>query len=145
MIKDYFKAHVAVYLFLEKQGQILLHLRKNTGFADGYYSLVAGHIDGNETSTNAMIREAKEEAGITIKPQDLKVVHVMHRNGDKEFVDIFFQCSKWKGKITNIEPHKCKHLQFFDKHNLPENTLQYVKSAFLNSQSGIIYSEIGWK
>jgi len=103
MTKERFKTRVAAYLILKKDNQILLHLRNNTGFADGYYSLVAGHLDGNETAIQAIIREAKEEANIILHPNDLKVVHVMHRTKEIEYIDFFIECTKWSGNIKNIE------------------------------------------
>ena len=70
---------VAVHLFLIEDNKILLLRRFNTGYEDGNYSVVAGHIDGGEDVYTAMIREAKEEAGITIEPKNLEAVQVMHR------------------------------------------------------------------
>ncbi|MFC1842255.1 NUDIX domain-containing protein [Candidatus Dependentiae bacterium] len=142
--KERFKACVSSYLILEKDNKVLLHLRQNTGYADGCYSLVAGHIDGNEPASLAMAREAKEEAGIIINPQDLQVMHIMHRISDRENIDIFFHCKKWEGEIKNMEPHKCGELLFADKDNLPKNTLEYVKKAISNTNSKIFYSELGW-
>ena len=75
--KERFTSRVAVYLVLTKNDQVLLTLRQNTGFADGLYSLASGHVDEGETIKHAMIREAKEEIGILIKPDDLKFVHAM--------------------------------------------------------------------
>ena len=43
--------------------EILLHQRKNSGFFDGHYSLVAGHMENGETIHAAAIREAQEEIG----------------------------------------------------------------------------------
>ena len=57
-----FKLVVAVHLILIENGKILLLRRYNTGYEDGNYSLVAGHIDGNESVIQAMQREALEEA-----------------------------------------------------------------------------------
>ncbi|MDO8592281.1 MAG: NUDIX domain-containing protein [bacterium] len=74
-----FKIIPACYLVLIKDGRTLLLRRYNTGYEDGNYSLVAGHLDGEETFRHAMAREAEEEADIILTPDSLRVVHVMHR------------------------------------------------------------------
>ena len=78
-----FTAPVAVHLLLVEDGRILLLKRFNTGYEEGNYSLVAGHIDGGEELKVAMIREAREEAGIEISASDLSVVGLMHVMTDK--------------------------------------------------------------
>lgn len=106
MAKERFKLIPTSHLVLIKDGKILLLRRFNTGWMDGNYSVVAGHLDGGETFIQAMIREANEEAGIQIKPEDLEVIHVVHRNGGtgNERVDVFIKAKKWEGEPKNIEP-----------------------------------------
>ncbi len=59
-----------------------------------------------------MIREAKEEIGIELKPEDSKLVHVMHRKEpSKERVNFFFTASKWVGEPKIMEPQKCDNLR----------------------------------
>jgi ADP-ribose pyrophosphatase YjhB (NUDIX family) len=107
MPKDKFKIIPTVYLVLIKGNKILLSRRHNTGFHDGEYSLPAGHLNGNETIKQAMVREAKEEIRVKIKSEDLKLVHVMHRkDANEERVNFFLIAKKWKGEIKNMEPHK---------------------------------------
>ncbi len=118
-----FTARVAVHLFLIKDGRILLLRRYNTGYEDGNYSIVAGHLDGGEEIKSAMIREAQEEAGIEISPTDREFAGVMHDKTDKEYVSFFLTASQWSGEIINMEPHKCDDLSWFDLDDLPENTI----------------------
>jgi ADP-ribose pyrophosphatase YjhB (NUDIX family) len=142
--KDRFKLIPAVHLFLIKDDKILLLRRFNTGFEDGNYSVVAGHFDGGEAATLAMCREAKEEAGIVIEPQDLKFVHVMHRMSESERIDFFFTAKSWTGEPVNKEPHKCDDLSWFSLKSLPTNLIPYVKHAIDCYTSGIPYSEFEW-
>ena len=139
-----FKLTSAVHLFLIKEDEILLLRRFNTGYEDGNYSVVAGHLDGGEEVKAAMIREAKEEAGINISRQDLDVVHVMHRLSDDERVDFFLRASNWSGTPSNMEPHKCDQLAWYPLNDLPDNTISYVERAINNYQKGIYFDSFGW-
>ncbi len=139
----------ASYLTLIKDNKILLLRRFNTGYEDGNYSMIAGHVDPGETFTQCIIREAEEEAGILLKPEDLKVIHVMHRNSEtavnNERIDVFFIAKKWEGEIENKEPHKCDDLSWFDLDNIPENVIPYIKQAIAGINNKVYYSEYGWQ
>jgi 8-oxo-dGTP diphosphatase len=80
---------VAVHLFFFRDDRVLLLRRFNTGWEDGKYSVPAGHVDVGESVTEATIREAREEVGITLKPEDIEVIHVMHRKAEEERIDFF--------------------------------------------------------
>lgn len=144
-MSERFKIHIAAYLVLEKDGKILFHKRKNSSYYDGFYSLIAGHLDGAETAKQAIIREAQEEAGIVVVPEDLKVAHVSHRfNPHREYIDIYLTTSKWEGEITNIEPHKCDGLDWFPKDQLPENIVPEVKAVLEQISQNNFYSDVGF-
>jgi len=147
MSKERFKIIPAVYLILQKDNQILLLRRYNTGYEDGNYSLPAGHVDGNESFTQAMIREAYEEAGIRLKPEDVEVAHIQHRcceDLSNERVDVFIKAYSWEGELVNKEPYKCDDLSWFDHNNLPENIIPYIRQAIENVLKNNFYSEHGW-
>ena len=140
-----FKIYIAAYLVLKKKNQILLSRRFNTGFSDGDYSLVAGHLDGGETAKQSIIRESKEEANISLKPKDLTVTHIQHRIGpDREYIDIYLSAEKWTGKIKVMEPNKCDDLRWFDLKKLPKNLIPSVKHALKCIEKGEFYGEFGW-
>ena len=140
--KERHKITPASYLVLIKNNKILLQRRFNTGYEDGKYSVVAGHVDKGETFTKAIIREVKEEAGITLQAEDLSVVHVMNRNiKDNERIDIFFITEKWTGNIENKEPNKCDDLSWFDLNNMPDNVIPYIQKAINCIKKKVVYSE----
>lgn len=140
-----FKLVVAVHLILIQNNQILLLRRYNTGYEDGNYSVVAGHIDGNESVIKAMQREASEEAGIWIEEQDLQIVHVMHRNTpNRESIDYFLTCKNYSGQIQIMEKDKCDELKFYDLEHLPDNVIPYVRKAIECYRNGISFSVYGW-
>jgi len=140
-----FKLIPTSHLILVDKGRILLLRRFNTGYEDGSYSVVAGHLDGNETFIQAINREAREEAGIEIRPEDLEVVHVMHRRGpNEERIDFFIRAQKWNGQLKIMELNKCDDLRWFDLDNLPENIIPYVGQAINCLTKKVFYSERGW-
>jgi 8-oxo-dGTP pyrophosphatase MutT (NUDIX family) len=144
LIKKRSGASVNAYLILRQKDEILFHLRKNTGYCDGMWGLVAGHVEDGESTSAAMIRETREEIGIKLSSSQIKVVHVMHRKTNRLNVDVFFDCRSWRGVIKNLEPEKCEKLEFFPVSVLPSNAVDYVAIALDHIMRGEFYSEIGW-
>lgn len=135
---------VTVQLLLEKDNKILFMKRKNTGYEDGKYGLPGGHVEKNEEIKNAMIRETKEEIGIDIKSEDLILCKVLNRkiNEDKEYIDFVFKTKKWLGTIQNCEENKCEKIEWIDKQEIPNNTIEFVKEILKNQDD--IYLPYGW-
>lgn len=135
---------VNAYLILRQENNILLHLRKNTGYCDGMWGLVAGHVEDGESATEGMIREAKEEIGIALHSDQLQVVHIMHRRTNRLNIDVFFDCHSWQGEIRNCEPEKCEKLELFSFDSLPSNMVESNAVALKHVLEGNFYSEVGW-
>jgi len=144
MPRNWFTMVVAAHLFLLRDRQVLLLRRYNTGYEDGKYSVIAGHVDGGEEIVAAMAREAREEAGIAIAPGDLDVVGVMHRRSAEERIDFFLVARRWAGDVTNREPDKCDELAWFDLEALPPNVIPYVRRALDNYRAGRWFDSFGW-
>ncbi len=137
-----YQARVAVYLLLFRGTSVLLSRRFQTGFADGLYGLPSGHVEKGEMATEAIIRETAEEVGLTIHPNDVQCVHVMHRQSkDADYMDVVFLLRAWKGEPINAEPEKCDDLRWFSVDDLPANTLPSVKQMITCVRQGILYSE----
>ncbi len=144
IVIDRFKLLCAVHLFVIQGGRVLLLRRCNTGYEDGNYSVIAGHLNGDEEVKAAAIREAREEVGIHVKQEDVRVVGVMHRRSDDERIDFFLATELWSGEPFNAEPAKCSELVWFDADALPENVVPYVRSALENFRHGRWSDSFGW-
>jgi isopentenyldiphosphate isomerase len=75
-------AHVWIY---NDMGEVLLQKRDPTRkWAGNKWDLSAGgHISAGETPLQATIREAREELGLTLKPEDLKLVEKCLQNNEQ--------------------------------------------------------------
>jgi ADP-ribose pyrophosphatase YjhB (NUDIX family) len=149
MKKERPKVIPTVYLVLVKENKILLSRRYNTGFQDGLYSFPAGHLGGDEeTVSQAVIREAKEEIDVEIDSADLELVHVMHRKQmeptNERRINFFFTAKRWRGEPRIMEPDKCDDLQWFEMDRLPDNTIPYVRQAIGCLRKNVKYSEYGF-
>ena len=134
----------AVHLFLLRGDDVLLLRRYHTGYEDGKYSVVAGHLDGGEQVKQAAIREAREEIGVEIAPADLEVVGVMHRRSGDERIDWFVAARTWQGEPANCEPGKCDELRWAPLDALPEGVIPYVRRALDNYRAGRWFDSFGW-
>ena len=135
---------VTVHLFFFREDNVLLIRRFNTGFADGQYSVPAGHLDGDETVIAAAAREAEEEVGVQLEAKCIHFSQVMHRKDGDERVDFFVNVSEWTGEPINTEPDKCDEIRWVNVNDLPENTIPYIKRALHNHLNGIKFDEYGW-
>ncbi|HEY9478033.1 MAG TPA: NUDIX domain-containing protein [Microbacteriaceae bacterium] len=131
-----FQVIPAAYVIFRRGDEILLQLRKNTGYRDGHWATgAAGHVEADESVLDAACREAAEELGLAITPADLTALTAMHRTHGNhqpldERVDFFFQCSSWVGTPTLTETGKSAALQWFDLAALPTPIVPHEKVVF---------------
>jgi 8-oxo-dGTP diphosphatase len=141
-----FTLPAAVFLILQKDSKVLLMRRAHTGWHDGDFDLVAGHIDGSESLRTALAREAKEEMGITIQPDDAVFVHLIHGlfEDGKEYFNIFFTVDTWTDEPRIMEPNKCDKIEWFDLDKLPLNLTESAKRGLIAFRSNDHYSDFGF-
>ena len=135
---------VAVHLFLFDGERVLLARRYNTGYEDGKFSVPAGHVEEGESSVQAMVREAREEIGLTLDPGKLLLAHVMHRKTNRESLDLFFQYHLEAQTPQICEPDKCDLLTWSLIGDLPTNTILYIYQALECVSHGQMYSDLGF-
>jgi 8-oxo-dGTP diphosphatase len=138
--------YVAVYTVFRKDNKIAFLLRENTTWMNGHYGLPGGKVEEQESILLATVREAKEEAGVTIEPKNLKLILTGHRHHkDSDWVDAVFEVTTWQGTIHNAEPHVHGELAWFDPDDLPQNIVPYTRDYVEQIQAGNNYAEWGWE
>ena len=142
-----YRPPVGVHLILARDGKVLLLRRANTGFADGSWSVPGGSLDDGETLPAAAAREAREETGITIDPDDLIFAHLCHHADPdgRARIGVFFTTRRWMGEPLNAEPHLCSELAWHDLDDLPGDTVSYIRAALLAHRTGTTFSLHSWK
>jgi len=124
---------------------LLLRYQQNAPFGGGQYALVGGKIEAGETARAAAIREAYEEVGVTIKPEDVQLGHTFHRHGTEgAFFALLFVTTVWQGEPFCKEPNKHAAMGWFALDKLPENILPAHRQALTLMAKGVAYSEHGW-
>jgi 8-oxo-dGTP diphosphatase len=131
-------------LLLNSDEEILFGHRQNTGFEDGAYHLPSGHLEAGESVTQALIREAKEEVGITVAAEHIEFSHVMHNSSSGGRVAFFFTVRQWEGVPENQEPEKCSELRWFSLSALPAHMIDYCRVALTRVGAGQPFSTFGW-
>ncbi|TCK25251.1 NUDIX hydrolase [Pseudonocardia endophytica] len=143
-----FRVVPAAYVLLlrdtEAGTEVLLQLRSNTGFRDGYWAAAAaGHVEQGEPAPVAACREALEELGVTVVPDDLVPLITLHRTqntGDPvdERVDFFFTCRRWTGEPRRSEPDKSADLRWFALDALPDPVVPHELQVLDAVRSGSV-------
>lgn len=146
---DSARPYAACFVILMKDDKVAMVLRKNTGWMDDYYGLPAGKLEYHETFTQGAIREAKEEAGVDINPDDMRVIHVAQRHSEDnglfmDWVDVYYAVDEWIGEPHNAEPDKSERLDWLPINDLPENIVPPQRAALTEIAKGNFYSEYGW-
>lgn len=134
----------ACYVFLVRNQQFFMIKRANTGWMDGKYTVPSGHVEEDETFLEAAVRETKEEAGIVIKPESTRFVHVCERDeekNDRVWDDMYFICADFEEEPYSAEPEKASEGAWFDYTDPPEELMiPAVHHVLMEIKKGNYYS-----
>lgn len=101
-----------------KGNKILLTKRKIYPF-QGYWVLPGGHVEYGEKVEKAVLREIKEEVGVSVKIEKLVGVYSGPKRDPRyHTVSVVYLLEKGKGKIRLS--HEASEFKYFSLKNLPE-------------------------
>jgi 8-oxo-dGTP diphosphatase len=133
----------AVRLILEEDGKILF--LQQTEKNGGRFALPGGNVEDAEFARQALCREANEELGVQLAPEQLTLAHVLHRikkETKETFVVFYFRSDKFKGAPESQEPKKFTDIHWFPWDALPENLSKHTRKVLNRVQRGEIFSEL---
>jgi 8-oxo-dGTP pyrophosphatase MutT (NUDIX family) len=120
--------------------EVLLLLREGTGFMDGHWASVAGHVEKGESVYDAAAREAAEEVDV----HDLALTPLcsIHRTGAgapvDERVDWFFTATTWSGEPRVVEPQKSGGIGWFPLTALPTPVVPHELTVLQHLRAGAV-------
>jgi 8-oxo-dGTP pyrophosphatase MutT (NUDIX family) len=129
---------------------VLLQRSHNAKFAQSMWDLPVGKSEPGEPITETAVRELYEETGLTVKPESLKVAHIIHGAWGVEapggFLTVVFSAHEWTGEPENREPRKHAQVCWVDIDAVPENFVDTTASALHRYlTNGPQVSLDGWK
>lgn len=116
----------ASYVFLLRDQKFFVLKRSNTGWMDGVFTIPSGHVEEDETFLQAAVRETYEEAGVRLKPENLRFVHLCDRDeekNDRVWDDAYFVCADFEGEPYNSELEKASEGGWFEYANPPKDLM----------------------
>ncbi|MFJ5552169.1 NUDIX domain-containing protein [Streptomyces sp. NPDC093225] len=138
---------VGVHLYLEDEDRVLLGLRHpDSAFAPSTHHFLAGHCE-QESAVSCLVREAEEEAGLTIAPADVDLAHLVHvvdHPGGQPRMQLVFRARQWTGTPHVREPDRCLSWDWWPADALPERMVPYARAAIEGVRAGRLYTEMGW-
>lgn len=126
---------------INEDNKILLQKRCNTGYMDGMYAIVSGHLEKNESMLSGIIREVKEEIGVELSSDKVEFVCIIRRGDNDDYINSYFKCDNFAGDVKNMEIDKCTELKWFNINELPDNIIPNDKRAIKNMINNIILDE----
>lgn len=139
-----FKLPAYVGIILQKDDRFLLVQRCNTDWADGCWNFPGGLLEEDETLAQAAAREAHEEIGVMIDPNDFELIHVLQARKtpthNKEILGFYFLAKKWQGIPFNKEPHRHSNIAWFNCNQLPKEITQHALQEFNALKTGNRFS-----
>ncbi|MGI8947080.1 MAG: dihydrofolate reductase [Ornithinimicrobium sp.] len=139
MTQARFSVVPSVYLALLREGaqgpEVLLQLRQGTPYMDGWWACgAAGHVERGESALAAAVREAREELGIAVDPDDLEPLATLHRtcalaDPVEQRIDLFMVLREWDGEPLIAEPDKAADLRWWPLDALPDRVVPHEAQA----------------
>ena len=105
-------AELTVLCLIENKGKILLQNRTKKDWQG--YALPGGHVEPGESFVDAVVREMKEETGLTVIEPKLAGIKQFPIEGGR-YIVLLFKATQWSGELQSSEEG---HMEWIDRSEL---------------------------
>lgn len=104
-------------------------------------TLPGGHVEKNENFNESVIREVKEETGLTIKNPFLCGIEEFKTKKEDRYIMLFYKTNKFSGKLRSSKEGEVFWVDKKDlnKYKLSLDLLRIIKVMESKTKSEIIY------
>lgn len=127
--------NVAVAVILNREeNKVLLTKRLPNKHLAGYWEFPGGKVEENESIEKALIREIKEEIGVTLHSPDQFQI-IKHEYDTHSVTLHIYKTSKFSGKIDclEVESYEWASINKLHSYQLPPANIKIIKNLQLNS------------
>ena len=111
---------VVAAALVDADGRVLLAKRPKGKQLEGLWEFPGGKIDAHERPEDALIRELREELGITIKTACLApLTFASHAYDDFHLLMPLYVCRKWEGFVQPLDGQALKWVRPKDLRSYP--------------------------
>ena len=139
-MKNREKVTITNICLIYKDDEILVQDRKKKDWPG--LTFPGGHVKKDENFHESVIREVKEETGLTLQKPILCGIeeYKIDKNEDRNIM-LYYKCNKFKGKITDSDEGKVFWIKRKDlkKHKLSLDLLRILKIMESDELSELIY------
>jgi 8-oxo-dGTP diphosphatase len=125
---------VVAAALINAEGQTLVQKRAADRSMAGLWEFPGGKVELNERPEDALVRELREELGITVQPDDLTPLSFASAPlGDRHLLLLLYVCRNWKGEPAPLDAEAVQwcHIGQLQKLDMPPADVPLVKSLII--------------
>lgn len=136
--KDFIGVGCGAIIINDNNEILLVKRSKDSRTEPGMWSRPGGQVEFNESASEAVEREIKEETNLIVKViRSLEFTDNFSDDNATHWIALGFLAKHISGEPKNIEPYKHDDVKWFAFNDLPENLTNYTKNSidvYLNTK-----------